>query len=161
MVARPISSKQALLACPLSLSQIVQQFNDTLSRDGVDHPWSDFRQRSEHEQALSKSWMRDLQARFVLNAVAEQNQIKIERPRSPCIGTLASVCLFDGEETVEDLTCGERYVANRHRIQISRLVLQSFPFGFGVDEIGNRQVRNKSREAINCKPEGGFAVAEV
>ena len=105
--------------------------------------------------------MRNLQVRYVLDRVAEQNQIQIQRARSGWIGPLTTVCLFDFQESVEDFACAKGRFASGNRIQISRLILQTFPFGIGLDEIGNREVGDESREPIDGESERRLAVAEI
>ena len=110
---------------------------------------------------FAKSRMRNLETRRTLDNVAKQNQIEIKSSGRARVRTRSSVGLFDSQEMVEDLTCVERRIANRNGIQISRLILQPFPFRIGFDEIRDREIGDEAREAINGKPERGFSVAEV
>jgi len=97
----------------------------------------------------------------MLDRVAEQNQIEVKSSWRARVRPFAAVGLLDFEEAIEHLTSGERRFADGNRIQISRLIRQPLPFRIGFDETGNRQAGDEWREAIDGKPESGFAVAEV
>ncbi len=97
----------------------------------------------------------------MLDCLSQQNQIEIESSWSTGIRTLSPVGQFDLEESIEHLSSVERRFTDGHRIQISRLILQSFPFGFGFDESGNCEARDELGESIDGTPERGFAVTEV
>ena len=79
--------------------------------------------------------MRNLQPGLVDRLIAEQHQIQIEgsgsagsRPRAAEVG-------FDPEQAIEQLASPERGLADQHGVQVERLILQPFPFRFGLDDL--------------------------
>ena len=104
--------------------------------------------------------MRDGQAVFVDDAVAEQDEIEIERAGGVLKRPLASALALDGQQQIEDLARGQRSGADGGGIQKLRLRLGDTD-GFGIVVAGDAEIGDDSLETGDGVIEMGAAVAEV
>jgi hypothetical protein len=97
----------------------------------------------------------------MLDRLAQENQIEIERSWRTGVRTLSAIGLFDLEEPIEYFMRIEQRFANRNRVEISRLILKAFAVRIGFNEAGNREVGNELRELIDGELKRGLAVTKV
>jgi hypothetical protein len=106
--------------------------------------------------------VRHLQIGFVDHLVTQQHQIQIERTRRASVGTLTPAFPLDLEQQAQEIARAEGRFADEYCVQIVRLVCGvGNAFGFGLDEVGDRQRRDEWCEAIGGKQNRCAAIAEV
>lgn len=79
--------------------------------------------------------MRHLEVGFVDRIVTKHNQVEIERSRGAWIRPFPAERLLDSHDFLQQRACRERRLAHHHGIQKKGLPLESFPLGFGFDDL--------------------------
>ncbi|MNT82957.1 hypothetical protein D3C72_2227620 [compost metagenome] len=65
--------------------------------------------------------MGNLEARFVDQAITEQQDVEVQRARSPAFKALATLAVFDGLQGIQQFQWRQRAVECGHRIGVARL----------------------------------------
>ena len=86
--------------------------------------WRQFGQRVEHKRAGVHVVMRDLEAGFVNQAIAEQQDVQVQRARAPAFVAFAALIQLDGLQRVEQIQRCEAAVDGCHGIGVARLPWQ-------------------------------------
>lgn len=138
---------------------LLGELSDREAAHGVDEIRRDRRERLQHEQPVSKARMWELKIPLLHDAVAEQDQVEIQRPRRTAVRPFAVSCLFDRQQRGEKRPRLRLSPARRGGIEKGRLGGNTFWSRF--DEGGNRQIGEEVAESIDGKREMSRPVAEV
>ena len=98
-----------------------EEIADGQAADGIDEIGRDLGERFEDEPPLAEPGMRNDESRLVDDAVAEQDEIEIERPRGIRERAFAPTLVLDREQAVQQNACRQPGLPYRRRIQIEPL----------------------------------------
>ncbi|MNG26855.1 hypothetical protein D3C84_1118950 [compost metagenome] len=65
--------------------------------------------------------MGNLEARFVDQAITEQQDVEIQCARSPALKALATLAVFDSLQGIQKVERRQRAVESGHRVGVARL----------------------------------------
>lgn len=105
--------------------------------------------------------MRELQAGFVDDLIAEQHEIQIKCSRCAGVRAFAAVLAFDAEKHIEQLARGEGRLAGEDSVQIQRLRLGTDPFGLCFNEMGERRIGDDGGKAVGGEGDGCATIPEI
>ena len=136
------------------------QLGDVLLRHRIDQRRRNLGERTEHEPAFAKSWVRNGQPRLVDHDVAKQNQIEIERPRRLRVRPFAPSRPFDRQQGIEECPRRHHGLADHRRVEEHRL-WAGHANRNGVVKSRHGEVREQVAELRDRVVEVGAAVADV
>jgi hypothetical protein len=105
--------------------------------------------------------MGNLQVGFVDDFVAEQHEVEVECAGRAGVPSFAAELALDRHQFLKQPRAIQRRRADDDGVQKQWLVLETFPFGMGFDNVREGNVREDARQSILSEGDRAVAVTEV